>query len=283
MGRDSWDWVGPPAWVRACFNSTEWGGGSSPVKTEPPQIVLLLLFLTQVNEDAMCLSTQRYGLMGMSPRWQRTLRHRGLRKLALNSGTTRRSAKNAEKPRKNLHRRHNRSAESRVSPLLRTGMFVDSGYELNLWHFHCRNKMSLHDHKDVHNLSMNCAMSSTTRHLSLHTKGMQQPVQNSTICNCGSSAVSSSSALENCRTCTTNKSRPPYQCTTTGESLGDRTKGICICATTGMSTTWSKEVDKLQLWDLDCLLTAAHVLAGPAQQTSITLSMYCNGRISMVF
>ena len=31
-GRESWDWVGPPAWVRACFNSPEWGGGSSPVK-----------------------------------------------------------------------------------------------------------------------------------------------------------------------------------------------------------------------------------------------------------
>ena len=46
IGRDSWDWVGPPAWGRACFNSPEWGGGSSPVKTEPPQIALfLLLFL----------------------------------------------------------------------------------------------------------------------------------------------------------------------------------------------------------------------------------------------
>ena len=47
IGRDSWDWVGPPAWERACFNSPEWGGGSSPVKTEPLQIVLfLLLFWT---------------------------------------------------------------------------------------------------------------------------------------------------------------------------------------------------------------------------------------------
>ena len=45
IGRDSWDWVGPPAWVRACFNSPEWGGGSSPVKTEPLQIVLLWLLL----------------------------------------------------------------------------------------------------------------------------------------------------------------------------------------------------------------------------------------------
>ena len=39
-------------------------------------------------------------------------------------------------------------------------------------------------------------------HLSLHTTGMQQPVQSSTRCNCGSSAVSSTSALENW-TCTT--------------------------------------------------------------------------------
>ena len=50
IGRDSWDWVGPPAWVRSCFNSPEWCGGSSPVKTEPPQIVLLLLFVVVVVE-----------------------------------------------------------------------------------------------------------------------------------------------------------------------------------------------------------------------------------------
>ena len=31
IGQDSRDWVGPPAWGRACFNSPEWGGGSSPV------------------------------------------------------------------------------------------------------------------------------------------------------------------------------------------------------------------------------------------------------------
>ena len=48
IGRDSWDWVGPPAWVRACFNSPEWGGGSSPVKTEPHQNVLLLLLCVVV-------------------------------------------------------------------------------------------------------------------------------------------------------------------------------------------------------------------------------------------
>ena len=40
IGRDSWDWVEPPAWERACFNSPEWSGGFSLVKTEPPQNVL---------------------------------------------------------------------------------------------------------------------------------------------------------------------------------------------------------------------------------------------------
>ena len=24
IGRNGWDWVGPPAWERACFNSAEW-------------------------------------------------------------------------------------------------------------------------------------------------------------------------------------------------------------------------------------------------------------------
>ena len=55
IGRDSWDWVGPPAWGRACFNSPEWGGSSSPVLTEPPQIVLLLLLLfLSVRSVSVC-------------------------------------------------------------------------------------------------------------------------------------------------------------------------------------------------------------------------------------
>ena len=46
-GRDIWDWVGPPAWGRACFNSPELGGGSSPVKTEPPQIVKIVVVVVE--------------------------------------------------------------------------------------------------------------------------------------------------------------------------------------------------------------------------------------------
>ena len=52
-GRDSWDWVGLPAWWRACFNSPEWGGISSPVKTEPPQNVLFLLLHDHFYEKNM--------------------------------------------------------------------------------------------------------------------------------------------------------------------------------------------------------------------------------------
>ena len=45
IGRDSWDWVGPPAWVRACYNSPEWGAGSSPVKNgaSPDCIIVVVI------------------------------------------------------------------------------------------------------------------------------------------------------------------------------------------------------------------------------------------------
>ena len=85
IGRDSWDWVGPPAWERACFESPEWGGGSSPVKTEPPQIVLLLLlwllwfFLTQIDETAMLMSTPLYDLIGIPVPSHLRVNSRGLR------------------------------------------------------------------------------------------------------------------------------------------------------------------------------------------------------------
>ena len=49
------DDIGPPAWGRACFNSPEWGGGSSPVKTEPSQIVLLLLLYPSVLPSGLTL------------------------------------------------------------------------------------------------------------------------------------------------------------------------------------------------------------------------------------
>ena len=45
------DWVGPPAWGRACFNSPEWGGGSSPVKTEPSR----LDYCRCLGHDLMCV------------------------------------------------------------------------------------------------------------------------------------------------------------------------------------------------------------------------------------
>ena len=132
IGRDSWDWVGPPAWGRACVNSPEWGGGSSPVKTEPPQIVLLLLllflflFLRRVNEEVMHIATQLHVFIRHATEtWCRVTREsdsRRLRHLPEPSSThscgrsrarktgaqlrdTRRSAKNDAKcVKKPLHR-----------------------------------------------------------------------------------------------------------------------------------------------------------------------------------
>ena len=62
-----------------------------------------------------CLCQQSPVLIGMgSPRWQRTLRHRGVEKLALNSSTTRRSAKNASEPPKTPSHRHMTASKNNV-------------------------------------------------------------------------------------------------------------------------------------------------------------------------
>ena len=82
--------------------------------------------------------------------------------------------------------------------LLRAGMSTDSGDELSLGHFHCRKQrrcMVTETSKTVdelrqqghrpppsHRAKAQQLRLRTTRHLSLHTSGMQQPVQNSTSC-----------------------------------------------------------------------------------------------------
>ena len=114
-GRDSWDWAGAPAWGRACFNSPEWGGGSSPVTTEPHQIVLLLLLLFR-RQLGVCMITPQRSMQNAvtetnwwpvtwesrlpatppppSPRRRRTLHRRGLQKLnKRNLPTAEKSAK----------------------------------------------------------------------------------------------------------------------------------------------------------------------------------------------
>ena len=89
-----------------------------------------------------------------------------------------------------------------VDPLLRTKMSTSSGDELNMGHFHCRNRLCMITRTSIAVDELRHVIDH--RHLSLHKTGMQQPVQSSTSCNSGSSAVSSTSALENCWTCTTN-------------------------------------------------------------------------------
>ena len=53
IGRDSWDWVGPPAWERACFNSPGWGGGSSPVKNGASPDCIVVVVVVVVSEWAL--------------------------------------------------------------------------------------------------------------------------------------------------------------------------------------------------------------------------------------
>ena len=73
-------------------------------------------------------------------------------KLALNSGTTRRSAKNAEKPQKFPSPPPYPALLEAVSrSLLYNRNVHDSGGELNLRHTTVEETTSLHDHRDVHN------------------------------------------------------------------------------------------------------------------------------------
>ena len=120
--RDSWDWVGPPAWERACFNSQEWKG-SSPVKTEPLQILLLLFSDTAFNNAFISTSSEhelaqtlcqvtwesdsrRLQHPPQSPRELTVVSAQKLEELALNSGTTggaRKMTQNASKTHLRCH------------------------------------------------------------------------------------------------------------------------------------------------------------------------------------
>ena len=59
IGRDSWDWVGPPPWGRACFNSTECG-------VEAPR--LLKRSLTRLYCCCCCLGHDLMCVYGHSTR-----------------------------------------------------------------------------------------------------------------------------------------------------------------------------------------------------------------------
>ena len=49
-GRESWDWVGMPAWGEHASTPQSGVEATPPVKTEPPQIVLLLLFWKTIHK-----------------------------------------------------------------------------------------------------------------------------------------------------------------------------------------------------------------------------------------
>ena len=101
-----------------------------------------------------------------SPRWRRTLHHRGLQKLALNSGTTggaRKMTQNASKS--PITATITRLLKAAYQSLLHNGNVHDSAGELNLRHLHvekrrtCRCMITgtfttaehLRHHHDLHN------------------------------------------------------------------------------------------------------------------------------------
>ena len=167
IGLDSWDSVGPPAWGRACFNSPEWSGGSSPVKTEPLQIVLYYYcccFGSGLTEQTV------YVNMSLRTKWQEPSMAKNsspsrARELALNS--RRPGAKNVLKGRKKTFIAAITATARKLRTCLccTTGTSTDSGDELNLRHLHCWRdpNLSLHDHRDIHNRK-NCTCG-TSEHL----------------------------------------------------------------------------------------------------------------------
>ena len=187
IGRDSWDFGGPPAWGRACFNSPESGGGSPPVKTEPPQTVLMLLFLTMVNA-ANCLCQHVASVS--CPRWQRTLHHRGLQKLALNSrrpGESEKCRISRRNPPRHRHNRHKRKLWTRTVRTLSmnckcgtpTGVSTTSSKN---WTTHTSTTCQ-QEHRPP-------CQRTATAHLSLHNNGTSTTSNNCTwsvkVCTVGS-------------------------------------------------------------------------------------------------
>ena len=170
---------------------------------------------------AGALDNEELFVFKSSENWRSTPgRSRGARKMR----------KNREK---NLHRHHTLKrahlcCERKCPPT--------SGDEQNLWHFHCRNSTSLHDHRE-----------STT------VDGLRHVIDHG-ICRCTQRACNNLHS----------KRQHLINVLQLENLFGKRTNGICIFATTGMSTTWSKEFDELQLRDLDCL---------PQQRTNL-LDLY---------
>ena len=86
-----------------------------PKWLEPKWLRSVVVVVSETTEAMQCQRQQSPVQIGMgSPRWQRTLRDRGLQKLELNSGTTRRSATNASKPPKTPSYRHMTASKNNV-------------------------------------------------------------------------------------------------------------------------------------------------------------------------
>ena len=120
--------------------------------------LLLLLMWLWLSEARKCLCQQSPVLIGMgSPRWRRTLHHRGLQKNGAQLQTTWRSAKNAEKPPKNPSHHHSRHTV-RILSMNCASRPAQQGHRQR---FKCTATAGPSQFSDI----------STIRHLSLHNDG----------------------------------------------------------------------------------------------------------------
>ena len=98
IGRDSWDWVGPPAWGRACFNPPQSG-------VDAPRL-FKTVFDAAFNNAFISTSSEHELATPWSPRALTTVSAPKLEKLALNSGTTGGARKMTQNAPKTHHLRH---------------------------------------------------------------------------------------------------------------------------------------------------------------------------------
>ena len=56
-GPDGWDWVGPPAWERACFNSPEWVEAPRPLKRSLSRLCYCCCCFNKRLTTSACMST----------------------------------------------------------------------------------------------------------------------------------------------------------------------------------------------------------------------------------
>ena len=143
-------WLTPSFTSQVPLDLTESGGGGRR-RGEGVVVVVVVGFDANLQAECLCRQTLRTNCAGALD---------GKELFTIEGSENWRSTPDNVEERKNgLKRPKKNPSSSPQTPLLRADypsllrnvISTDSGDELNLWHFHCRNPTSLQDHRDVHN------------------------------------------------------------------------------------------------------------------------------------